>query len=291
MPCRFADRPASWRSGGFTKTKDATDAHQYVQHRRGVIDDLTGMQKPMRWKLARIAQIDIFLHWTFFLAPAYLVYQWRWGEELPWTHVAILLGLLIAVFSCVLMHEYGHALMARFFGVQTKDIIITPIGGLARLERMPRNPFQELMITLAGPAVNLVIAFLLGIYVLMTGGKMIPEPGFDGLLQIPVILMWMNLVLFLFNLIPAFPMDGGRILRSGLAFFLPHQQATRVAAILGQICASVFAIYGLIFQQYSFVLIGAFVFFAARHEMRISRFVIRREFPPAGFVDVNRDVE
>lgn len=228
----------------------------------------------MRLKIARIARIDVFLHWTFFLAPIYLVYQWRWGGEdpLPWSVVAILLGLLVAVFTCVLMHEYGHALMARVFGVETKDIIITPIGGLARLERMPRNPFQELMITLAGPGVNLVIALALAGYVFLSGSDWVPKPGIENLGQeIPIILMWMNLVLFLFNLIPAFPMDGGRILRSGLAFFFTYRQATVIAGILGQVCAVAFAVFGLLFQQYALVLIGIFVFFAARIEIRNSR--------------------
>lgn len=245
----------------------------------------------MRLKLARIAQIDVYLHWTFFLAPIYLIYRWRWGDQLPWDAVAILLGLLVAVFTCVLMHEYGHALMARVFGVQTKDIIITPIGGLARLERMPRNPFQELMITIAGPAVNLVIAFAFAVYVFLSGSNWVPAPGFEGLRQLPIVLMWMNLVLFLFNLIPAFPMDGGRILRSGLAFFLPHRRATVVAGIVGQICALSFVIYGLMFQHFGLVVIGAFVFIAARHEMRVSRFVFESERSRAAFTDGTREMK
>lgn len=245
----------------------------------------------MRLKLARIAAIDVYLHWTFFLAPIYLIYHWHWGQGVPWGQVMILLGLLVAVFTCVLMHEYGHALMARVFGVQTKDIIITPIGGLARLERMPRQPFQELMVTLAGPAVNLVLATLLGTYVLIAGGSWFPDPGFQGLQQIPVILMWMNVILFLFNLIPAFPMDGGRILRSSLAFFLPHDKATVVAGLLGQVCALAFVVYGLFSRQYSFAIIGVFVFFAARHEMRISRMVSERERQRTMWLNRQQDFE
>ncbi len=245
----------------------------------------------MRLKIARIAQINVFLHWTFFLAPIYLVYHWRWRNQLPWSIVLLLLVLLVAVFTCVLMHEYGHALTARVFGVQTKDIIITPIGGLARLERMPRNPFQELLITLAGPAVNLVIALAFAVYIFLSGGNWMPAPGFTGLLQFPVVLMWMNLVLFLFNLIPAFPMDGGRILRSSLAFFISHRQATLVAGILGQICAVSFATFGLISRQYSFVLIGAFVYFAARYEMRNSRTVVVDEQSPVAFAETRGEMK
>jgi len=224
----------------------------------------------MRLKLGRVLGIDIFLHWTFFLAPAYLVYAWR-SQGLPWSMVAVMLGLLFAVFTCVLIHEYGHALMARRFGVQTKDIIITPIGGLARLTRMPRRPLEELMITIAGPLVNLVIATMLGVFLLATGGNFIPSAGYAGLTEFPTMMMWMNLFLFLFNLIPAFPMDGGRILRSSLAFFIPHREATLVAGILGQVCAVSFGIFGLWANQYSLVLIGVFVFFAARYEMAMSK--------------------
>ncbi|MDG1872337.1 MAG: site-2 protease family protein [Mariniblastus sp.] len=224
----------------------------------------------MRLKLGRILGIDIFLHWSFFLAPAYLILAWR-SEGLPWSMVVVMLGLLLAVFTCVLIHEYGHALMARHFGVQTKDIIITPIGGLARLTRMPRRPLEELMITIAGPAVNLVIAFLLGIYLLATGGNLVPSRGYAGLTEFSTMMMWMNMFLFLFNLIPAFPMDGGRILRSSLAFFIPHREATLVAGILGQICAVCFAIYGFWGGQYSLIFIGLFVYFAARYEMTVSK--------------------
>ncbi len=179
--------------------------------------------------------------------------------------------LLIAVFACVLLHEYGHALMARHYGVNTRDIIVTPIGGIARLERMPRNPLQELMITIAGPSVNLVISGILLVVLLASGNSLIPEEGLQNMFQFPVLLMWLNLFLFLFNLIPAFPMDGGRILRSSLGFFVDHQSATMVAGILGQILAAGFCLIGIFFGQFSLLLIGGFVFFAARVEIAASR--------------------
>ncbi len=219
-------------------------------------------------KLGRAAGIDIFLHWTFILAPLFLVYQWRWQRNLPWTTVFILLGLLMAAFASVLLHEYGHALMARRFGIQTKDIIITPIGGLARLEGMPQKAFEELLITIAGPLVNLVIAALLAVYIFASGGAWIPSDGFEGLAEFPVVLMWMNIALFVFNLIPAFPMDGGRILRSGLSLAMEHRTATLLAGILGMVLAITFAITGIAIKQYPFVLIGCFVFFAALYEIR-----------------------
>lgn len=225
----------------------------------------------MQFKLGRYLGIDVFLHWTFFLAPLYLVYDLRWVENYSWPLVGMFLLLLIAVFACVLLHEYGHALMAQQFGVNTKDIIVTPIGGIARLERMPRKPMQELLITIAGPSVNLVISCLLLIALWSSGNSLVPGEGLDSFYQFPVILMWLNLFLFLFNLIPAFPMDGGRILRSTLAFFVDHQSATMVAGILGQIVAAGFCFVGIVFGQFSLLLIGAFVFFAARMEIVASR--------------------
>lgn len=242
----------------------------------------------MRLKLARVAKIDVFLHWTFFLAPAYLIFVSR-SQNIDWQIIGILLGLLVAVFTCVLLHEYGHALMARWFGVETKDIIITPIGGLARLQGMPRRPIEEFMITIAGPLVNLVIAIIFALIIFASDGNWIPgvadDPlasvvssaqnstvsGYEGLTDFLPLMLWINMVLFLFNLIPAFPMDGGRILRSSLAFVIPHRQATLVAGILGQIFSFVFAAFGLMYAQYSLVLIGIFIFFAARYEMAMSK--------------------
>ena len=189
----------------------------------------------------------------------------------------LMLCMLVAVFTCVLMHEYGHALMARRFGVETQDIIITPIGGLARLQGMPKRPVEELLITIAGPIVNLVIAILVGVFLFITGGSVFPSPEVTGFKLFVPLLMWMNLILFLFNLIPAFPMDGGRILRSTLAFFIPHLEATLAAGILGQVCALLFAAVGLYSGTYSLVLIGVFIIFAARYEMRASRMMYEYE--------------
>jgi len=137
----------------------------------------------MRLKLARVAKIDVFLHWTFFLAPAYLIFVSR-SQNIDWQIIGILLGLLVAVFTCVLLHEYGHALMARWFGVETKDIIITPIGGLARLQGMPRRPIEEFMITIAGPLVNLVIAIIFALIIFASDGNWIPGVADDPLASV-----------------------------------------------------------------------------------------------------------
>lgn len=114
-------------------------------------------------KLMRIAEIDVYLHWTYWLAPLYIIYRTRFFGDQAWFVTGILFFLLLNLSLCVLLHELGHALMARRFGVTTKDIITTPIGGLARLEGMPWKPNQEFLISLAGPAVNLMIAALLGV--------------------------------------------------------------------------------------------------------------------------------
>lgn len=225
----------------------------------------------MRIKLGRFAGIDVFVHWTYCLVPIYIIYRLKWEQGVPWSVIGVLMIMLVSMSICVLFHEFGHALMARQFHVTTKDIIITPIGGLARLERMSPSPFQEFMISVAGPIVNLGIAVLLGVIVLTTGSDWIPEFKIDGLSQFPAIMMWINFALFLFNLIPAFPMDGGRILRSALAFVIPHRSATIIAGVLGQSCAVAFSIYGILSTHYVLILVGVFVLFAARFEMNQAR--------------------
>lgn len=227
----------------------------------------------MRLKIGSISGIDVLLHWTYILAPAYIVYRLRWERNDSWEIIGILMVLLVTISFWVLLHELGHALMARRFGVGTKDIMITPIGGLARLERMPLKPIQELLITLAGPVVNFLIAIVFGVIVLVSGGPWIPSPDLTDLVQFPTIMMWVNLALFLFNLIPAFPMDGGRVLRSGLALVMPYSTATSIAGRFGQVCAVSFSIYGLLSAKYLLIVVGVFVFFAARFEMKQARWI------------------
>lgn len=213
------------------------------------------------FRLGRVAGIDIRLHWSFFLAPLTIYLQYRqFGAAI----ISLLLVLMLAVFVCILLHEYGHALTARYFGVKTQDIIITPIGGLARLVRMPLNPVQELLITIAGPLVNLAIAGLFFIYLLIRGEPLSLNNEAESIAAFPQLMMWANLVLFLFNLIPAFPMDGGRILRSSLAIFLDYQRATKAAALVGRILAVCFLAAAVFyFQDFMLGILGVFVFLAA----------------------------
>ena len=228
----------------------------------------------MGWslKIGRAFGIDILVHWSFFVfIPAFFVYR-GWSTE-NWQTVSMLILLCATVFACVVLHEYGHALMARRMGVKTRDIILTPIGGLARLEGMPRTPKHEFLITIAGPLVNLVIALLALIYLWIRGLPLYPKQLSDFSQN----LLWMNVILFAFNLLPAFPMDGGRILRSTLATFLGHELATTIAVILGKMFAVAFIIWGIWKQQYGSVLIGGFVYYSAMNELAFTRYYARQK--------------
>ncbi len=201
----------------------------------------------MKWsiKLGRIAGIDVYVHATFLALMAFVVGSYLMAGE-PVAEAVEGTAFLLAVFGCVLVHEYGHALTARRFGIRTRDITLLPIGGVARLERMPDRPAQELWVALAGPAVNVVIASGLAVWILFTHAV-----GLAGLWEeigesFAVRLLLVNVTLVLFNLIPAFPMDGGRVLRALLAMRMEYARATRIAARLGQVIACVFAFFGLL---------------------------------------------
>jgi len=218
--------------------------------------------------LGRWLGIDVYLHFTFLLLLAFIgLSQGLIGRSLD----AALGGVLFftGLFVCVLLHEYGHALAARRYGIGTRDITMLPIGGVARLERMPEKPSQEFVVALAGPAVNVIIA--LGLFIgLKLGGwwqplsSLSPTGGniFERLLVA-------NVFLVLFNLLPAFPMDGGRVLRAVLAMKLNHARATRIAARIGQGMAVVFGFAGL-FGNPMLLLIALFVWVGAAQEAAAS---------------------
>jgi Zn-dependent protease/CBS domain-containing protein len=222
-----------------------------------------------QWKLARIAGIDVYMHATFLLligwvAITYWIEQGALGAALS----GILFILLLFVF--VVMHEYGHALTARKFGIKTRDITLYPIGGVARLERMPEKPIEELWVALAGPAVNVVIAAVLFGYLLITR-------TFEPLTSLSIStgslierLMIVNLWLVGFNLIPAFPMDGGRVLRALLGLRLEYVQATQIAAHVGQAFAFIFGFIGL-FSNPFLVFIALFVWMGAAQEANMAQ--------------------
>jgi Zn-dependent protease/predicted transcriptional regulator len=221
----------------------------------------------MKWSLylGQVRGIRLQMHWTFLLLVAWIVMSLASrGAAVPEIVGGVM--LLLAVFACVVLHELGHALTAQRFGIQTRDITLLPIGGIARLERMPERPGEEFLVAVAGPMVNVVIASALGI-VLLAFGSLEPmtaaidvRAGFFGQL------MWINVILVLFNLLPAFPMDGGRILRSLLAMRMEYARATSIAASVGQIMAVVFGAIGVLGWNPFLVFIAIFVYFGAQAE-------------------------
>lgn len=222
----------------------------------------------MKWSLyiGKPAGIKVFIHWTFILLVVWLSWMHlRQGHGLN----EILMGLffLIFLFACVTLHEFGHALAARKYGIDTQDINLLPIGGVARLECMPEDPKQELVVAAAGPAVNVAIAIVLFSLLLITDQGQIDishhVTGSNFLSDLLII----NIILVAFNLIPAFPMDGGRMLRAFLAFRMKRAKATQIAASVGQLLAIVFTMFGLFYNPF-LLFIGVFVFLGAGAESR-----------------------
>lgn len=227
----------------------------------------------MRWsfKIARISGIDIRVHLTFFIILFWGATQFaRWG--LPGVLFGIALVLLL--FLCVTLHELGHSVVAQRFGIQVPQIVLLPIGGVAMLQRMPKNPWQELWIALAGPVVNVVIAgaLILGLLgrATVTGMNLsellIPaHAGPSGVLMLRWLLQ-ANIALVVFNMLPAFPLDGGRVLRSILAMRMHHQRATETAATIGQVIAVLLGLFGLMNGNVMLVIVALFIFFGAGAE-------------------------
>jgi stage IV sporulation protein FB len=220
----------------------------------------------MSWsfRIARIMGTDVKVHVTFLLLLAVRALQMytSQGQAAAVSETV----LMVAVFACVLLHEFGHILMARHYGIRTPDVILLPIGGLARLERLPDQPRQEFWIALAGPAVTLVIALALFAGLGFSGPLSFAEEGELGLRPFLMQLAVINGFLLAFNLIPAYPMDGGRVLRAVLASRLGMVKATRIAARIGQALAVAGGIWALVAQQPILALITLFIFFAAGQE-------------------------
>jgi Zn-dependent protease/CBS domain-containing protein len=220
----------------------------------------------MGWsiKLRTVLGIAVHMHLTFLLLVAWVAAS-HWMRDGTAVAAATGVGFILALFACVLLHEFGHALMARRYGIGTRDITLLPIGGLARLEKMPEDPRQELSVALAGPAVNLVIAALLFVWLQISG-------TWEPLTNLDVSggsfverLMIVNLFLVGFNLLPAFPMDGGRVLRALLAMRMDYTKATQTAAATGQLMAFVFGFLGL-FGNPFLLFIAFFVWIGAAQE-------------------------
>jgi Zn-dependent protease/CBS domain-containing protein len=230
----------------------------------------------MGWSIpiVRIAGIQLRVHVTFLLLIAWLGFNYYATGGSAAAASGVLFILLL--FLCVVLHEFGHALTAKHFGINTPDITLLPIGGVARLERMPEEPKQELMIAIAGPLVNVVIAVCL---FLVIGSRQMFSPttahGGNALSQ----LLSINIMLVLFNLLPAFPMDGGRVLRALLATRLSYARATQIAATIGQGCAFIFGFIGLLYNPL-LIFIALFVYIGASQEAALAQMRdVTRRFP------------
>lgn len=219
----------------------------------------------MKWSLnlGKISGIQVYIHWTFLILLGWIVVNVG-GEginETLWSTAFIL-----SIFVCVFLHELGHAMAARRYGIGTRDITMLPIGGLARLESMPDNPKQEFVVAIAGPLVNVVLGGLLAAAIYVLNREITPMAlsniGFSNFFNN---LFWANVVLAAFNMIPAFPMDGGRVLRALLSFKLERTTATRIAASIGQLLAIGFVFFGL-FHNPVLIFIGIFIFLGAQAE-------------------------
>jgi len=219
------------------------------------------------YKLLSIRGINISVHWTFLLLIGWvLLVNGSRGNNIEYLSWSVL--FILAVFACVTLHELGHALMAARFGIKAKDIILLPIGGIASIEKFPENPRQELAISIAGPLVNIVIASLIWL-ILLPNSSFLETPqdisimhGHDFLYNLRIV----NIGLAVFNLIPAFPMDGGRILRALLGFKLNYIQATTIATNVGKFIAVIFIAAGILLINPFLPVIGIFIIFSAGAE-------------------------
>ncbi len=218
------------------------------------------------WHLGVVAGIPLRLHWSFFLVliwSGYLGYRAAGAGAVVYS-----VTLTVVLFLCVFLHELGHALAARRYGVGTRSITLLPIGGVAALERIPERPREELVIALAGPLVNVVIALVLIGWIGWPDEARFARLGSRDWGEFPDMVLLLNLVMIGFNMIPAFPMDGGRVLRAVLAMGLRYGRATAVASVIGQGFAVVMVVAG--FSTNPFLsLIGVMVFLGARAESRM----------------------
>lgn len=236
----------------------------------------------MSWsiKLFTVRGIAVRVHASFLLILLWAAYTGlSESSRSDWLRGAgFMVAFVVLLFACVVLHELGHSLVAQLFGVKVQDITLWPVGGVARMTKLPEKPYQEFLITAAGPATNVLLAIGLGALALTLIGPdrvltllLYPQLLERFLAQMNVralllLLVINNVVLVLFNLVPAFPMDGGRLLRSGLAVFLPFAQATRVASVVGQGLAAVMGVVALLTGNFLLALVSLFVFLAAWQE-------------------------
>ncbi len=225
-------------------------------------------------KLFSVRGIDVRLHFTFPLILFWGAFQFGMvGGSLS----SALFGVIAVslLFVLVTLHEFGHSFAALYYGVPVKQIVLSPIGGVAQLQHIPDNPVQEFVISIAGPAVNFAIAVLMALFIPVLGlgasDFMMALSGTAGL-TITAVFAYVfayNIFLALFNLIPAFPLDGGRVFRSLLAMKLDYGQATNIAAAVGKAIAVMMGLYGLFNGGIFMVFIAMFIFTAAGQEAKM----------------------
>lgn len=228
----------------------------------------------MKWsaRVARVAGIDIKVHISFLLIVAFGA--WSWADRGP---AGALFGaaLILVLFACVVLHELGHSLVAIRLGVPVREIILLPIGGIAFMTGQPKRPWHELVIALAGPAVNVGIAISLATFAAFAGmlgildtAALLSPNLFE--LTAETALIWLlvaNVSLALFNMLPAFPLDGGRVLRAGLAMVMDQGRASRIAAAVGQVFAVGLGIAAVLGGRPMLAIIALLVFFGASQEV------------------------
>ena len=220
----------------------------------------------MRWSytIGRIRGTEVKVHVTFLLLLAWIAYS-AYQEAGAAAAIGETL-FVVSFFICIVLHEFGHITMARRFGVRTPDVILLPIGGVARLERIPEEPTQELLIALAGPAVTVAIILVLYLVAVLTGQPLTFGDPFAVATGFAVRLLDVNVWVLGFNLIPAFPLDGGRVLRALLAYRLGLARATRIAATIGQLFAVGLGVWALMHNESMIVLVAFFIFLGAGSE-------------------------
>ncbi len=223
-------------------------------------------------KLGKPFGIKLSIHWTFLLLIAWIVFiTMRQGLETPQILMHILFILIL--FVCVVLHEFGHSLVAMKYGGEVHSITLLPIGGMANITKMPEKPREEFLVSLAGPLVNILIAAILGLYLYYIHPVSFDEMDFSYISRDNFLAMLLaaNIFIVVFNLIPAFPMDGGRLFRSALSIWMSRMEATRIAKNIGQIFAVIFIIAGLYINPF-LVVIGFFILLGAKGEYEIMKY-------------------
>lgn len=216
-------------------------------------------------KVGTFGGIGVYIHWSFWLLI--LVYLLSVTSSAGLAAGLYAVVFVLSIFACIVLHEFGHAAAAAVFGIPTADITLLPIGGMARLTRLPEKPSQELLIALAGPAVNVVIAGILFLLIAAGLATGMAAPGIEAGGDFLVQLLFANVVLIVFNMLPAFPMDGGRVLRSLLAMRFGQLRATEIAARIGRWMALAFGLLGLIYMHFGLILVAIFIFIAGTAEL------------------------